>query len=391
MCIDGDNRKRAVILTWCYDFGNVNFGQVMQGYALYRICEMQGIDTKVLRYRRLTQDEMAGIKCPDNMSVDEYEIEYRKSTWNMGKQGERFLVFINDNIPRTNMCYSLQDVKDECRDADYIIVGSDQLWNPNYFDEVFCPNYAGEKQVIFSYATGGISVNNPLSERVISEIARRISSFSAVSVRERISAEILSKYTCKNIETVLDPTFVLPIEEWDKVANDRLVDNRYMLCVCYGDVRVQKHILNEVKSKYDLNIVYIVKMDGYYGDFYLDEGMKILCDAGPKEIISLIKYADVVCTDSFHGFVFSVKYGRQVYLLDRPNVPISDASPTRLDDVCERLGIGNRWLHAKKNLCKIGDIDYQKVNEKLEEEIDLSLKYISGVIKSYCDRDLSNQ
>lgn len=46
-------------------------------------------------------------------------------------------------------------------------------------------------------------------------------------------------------------------------------------------------------------------------------GDQVLCDVGPEDWINLIKNAEFVATDSFHGCVFSILYHRQFCVFKR--------------------------------------------------------------------------
>ena len=54
----------------------------------------------------------------------------------------------------------------------------------------------------------------------------------------------------------------------------------------------------------------IVKCDFNFGDIQYFE-------AGPKEFLNLITNAEMVCTDSFHGTVFSILNHKKFLVLNR--------------------------------------------------------------------------
>ena len=345
--------EETILLTWCYDFGCPNWGQVMQCYALYRFCEENGQRVKVIRYRRLDEDECYEDMPRTEESRDEYENRRKKKIGICGKQDRKFSDFISNNVRRTPLCYNESEVKRVCKKAGKIVIGSDQLWNPAWFDSVFCPDYKQEGQTLFSYATSGISALDSQTQAIIRRISERISSFDYVSVREKMSADILSQFTNKKIEVVLDPTFLISKNEWKTIASKDKRKGEYVLCFCYGEIQYQKHILKGICSKHGIDSIYIVKMNGYFHEVFLEKNMKLIEEAGPQEILTLISSASIVCTDSFHGFAFSIIFGKTFYLLERTNVARQDASPERINEVCRKLGIGNRWVSAKKEDKKV--------------------------------------
>ena len=48
---------KAAILTWCYNNGSVNYGQILQCYAMQVIVQRLGYDVKVVKYRKKDPDE----------------------------------------------------------------------------------------------------------------------------------------------------------------------------------------------------------------------------------------------------------------------------------------------------------------------------------------------
>ena len=368
--------KETIVLTWCYDFGCVNWGQVMQCYALYKYCKTYGQTVKVIRYRKLDEDECYE-KIADREALrDAYELKRKKLTGIYSKQEQAFKDFIDSNINRTTLCYTEEEVNKVCETADNIVVGSDQLWNPAWFDSVFCPKGKKEGQKLISYATSGLSHVDSSNQQIIKRIAERLSAFDYVSVREEVSADILTAYTDRAVEVVLDPTFLLSRKEWETMVIEEVKDKEYVLCFCYGEIQRYKHILKAISCTHDIDKIVIIKMNGHFYETFLEDNMELYEDGGPQEILALIRDASVVCTDSFHGFVFSVIFEKIFYLLERTNVATEDASPERINEVCRKIGIGNRWVYAKKDICSVDDIDYWKVNNYLRAEIEKGKDYL---------------
>ncbi len=374
--IDNNSKKRVIILTWCYDFGVANFGQVLQCYALFRYCEIHGYDVRVIRYRILETDEDIVVLPPfQSLDREVYEEQHRTAQKN-NRQSDAFRAFIKKYIKRSCMCYTSTEVSEECTSADLIIVGSDQLWNPKWFDPVFCPEIKNNNQILISYATGGISDATSKNENILKVITDRIQKFNAVSVREEICRKIIGKYTDKVVKVVCDPTFLISSEMWDKIAQSRIVDGKYILCLCYGNVQYQKHLLKEIAKLHGIEKICIIKANDYYKKMYIEKNMKLIENIGPSEFISLIKYANVICTDSYHCFTISLIYEKEFYLLERPDISREDASPDRMNEVCKKLGIANRWVSSKKDLINVERIDYSPIAKKMDKFIMEGEKYL---------------
>jgi len=118
------------------------------------------------------------------------------------------------------------------------------------------------------------------------------------------------------VEWVLDPTLLLSASDWDEICSPRQIDEPYMFCYFLGDNKRNRRVAESVAKRKGLKIVTLPHLVGYnfadkkFGDIQL-------WDVGPKEFISLIKYADFVLTDSFHGSVFSNIYRRPFAAFER--------------------------------------------------------------------------
>ena len=111
-------------------------------------------------------------------------------------------------------------------------------------------------------------------------------------------------------------------------------------------------------------IVY-VKMAYYEEKFNELDNMIGLNDVGPGEFISLVKGAVAVCTDSYHSFVMSIIYHKVFYLMNRANVPLNEVSNERWDSVMEKLEIEKRYSNSRREIMNLAQIDYEKVEERL--------------------------
>ena len=376
------NDKKIIIFTWCH-YGHANFGQILQCYALEHVCEDLGFDVQVLRYRKLYENESIDNIPDDKTEYDKYEKNLFLSQFVDASEEyyDIFEDFIEKNIRRTRHCHNQQQILGICNNMDIIIVGSDQLWNPALFDEVYLPDYLGKDKRLISYATSGISSEKGKYKTIIKKIADSLRAFKYVSVREQISREILSKYIDRKISVVVDPTLLLTNREWDCIASPRLIDEEYFLCFCYGGFQPHKHLIKELKKKYmNIEKICLVQIDGVCDNPNLMDNMIVYKNASPCDFLSLIKYSSVVCTDSFHAYAFSLIYQKDVYLLSLAYTPEDFISSERINNISNILGIESRWLRSKKDLKKIKQINYEDINIKLQKEIEYSKTYLVNAL-----------
>lgn len=119
-----------------------------------------------------------------------------------------------------------------------------------------------------------------------------------VSVREHAGVKIVKELTGIDVPVLVDPTLLLTKAEWDEVTErpEWYKDEKFILLYFLGDLPdiVKKEIQN-ISNKYKLAIIDL--MDNGNIDFY---------SASPGEFLYLIQNCSLICTDSFHGTVFSI-------------------------------------------------------------------------------------
>lgn len=108
--------KKAGIITL---FGEYNFGNRLQNYAVQEVLKKFNLDVKTIKYLGLNDD------------VARSETEKDISRLNKFKKFNENIVFADEAI------YKELDVrKDFHEDFDYFVIGSDQIWNFT-FNKIF--------------------------------------------------------------------------------------------------------------------------------------------------------------------------------------------------------------------------------------------------------------
>lgn len=202
-------------------------------------------------------------------------------------------------------------------------------------------------------------------------------SFDAISVREASAKALLEKAEVKvSIKIVLDPTMLLSTEEWNQVCSERMIKEKYVLLYSFSNCLFQ----NELKDFYTslgYQIIFIPYVKQKYNKFDGISPLRPMWNVGPAEFLSLIRYADVVVTDSFHGAVFSIMYNRTFYVFNRDNVKAKTSKNVRLCDLLNLYGLSDRMIENVENLKKLNDnINYVSINQKRMMFADESIKWL---------------
>lgn len=363
--------NKAAILTWCYN-GEINYGQILQCYAMQKLVRRFGYEPKVIRYRKQEEKRyLIGSGKAERLD-DWYELWYRlaKVEHKIDIRILRFIGFIKNNISLSKQCYTKEQVEEECKDCKVLFCGSDQIWNPLVFDDVFFLNFGSKTQKRVAFAPSGIWKENMQTEEFYEKIKEYIERFQVVSVREDESADIFKKYIKQKIQVVADPTLLLAKKEWNDVSSIQNIKEPYIFCYFLGRFRPYKTLLKKIMKSCHVNKIFFTTPGIYSEENELnrDEFFCAKNHAGPAEFLALIRDAQAVCTDSYHGLIFSVIYEKQFYIFER-NTPYRHpgANMARQESVLRRVGIfSQRRIRCIRDLEKIEFIDYKKVDlEKL--------------------------
>lgn len=255
---------------------------------------------------------------------------------------------------------------------DYFVVGSDQVWNPNFnrLSKIDLLEFAdNSKKISFSASIG---VNN-INEDYEKLFKNNIPKFKKISVREEKAKEILSKYVEEeSIEVLVDPTMLLDSKEWKKVSKkpkqfDKLKNKKYILNYFLGELTSDnKKIIEKFAKENDCEIINILdKNDSFY-------------KTGPSEFLYLEENAFLICTDSFHSSVFSILFNRPFLIFERKDKFLSMNS--RLDTLLSKFDLENRKFLKKEITSKDLKYDYTNAYKILEKERKKSEEFLKKAL-----------
>lgn len=250
--------------------------------------------------------------------------------------------------------------------ADVYISGSDMLWssklNRGHSEKQFYLNYApeGKPRIAFSASIGEESL--PQSE--IDFIKPLLERYSAISMRENSGVDLVRSMGL-GATKVLDPTLMLTSDEWRSLAEDRLLEEKYMFVYflhdhvdelaaarVYADnsgLRMVRLAFNPRKKPSDDIIVYMPSVE---------------------RCISLFANAEVVVTDSFHGTCFSLSFNREFYVTRPPRFM------ARLTDILEMADATNRVFEGRTIPLNYKKIDFEKFNSELASARHESISFL---------------
>lgn len=372
-------------------YNSTNYGGVLQSYALVDILNSLGVNAYQICYQRVNiaskgrflkifnpvklcrfvKGKICNIKNRRNL-----EIVNNVAT----KRVKPFSLFVNANVPKTDKSYNQNTIKETLSDTDIFITGSDQVWNVNYYDEIYRLDFVPQTKYKFSYAAGVSSGELTKKQRNIFQ--KSLSTYDSISVREREAVNVLQPLTDKKVEWVLDPTLLLSREKWDNVCANRKIDEAYIFCYFLGSLSIDNNKIIEFAHKRGLKVVMMPYLTGTGCDDS-DFGDYKIYDAAPQDFISLIKYAEYVFTDSFHATVFSHIYKKNFFVFNRAGLKsMNDRiySLTSLFDTQDRF-CDTKERESLEYIESLPPIDYNRPFLKFEEMKEKSIDFLKENLK----------
>ncbi len=361
--------------------GNHNYGGMLQAFALNKKITDLGHDAYTLNYEYggnplyptlLSRCKQYSLLQIANKLLEVWTSKKYLIADKLKKRHELFNKFSLDNIKQTER---YADYEKLGADFEALVVGSDQVWNPNMMRKPLILDITTDARKISYAASIG---RDALSEYERKYMFPLIKKFDAVGVREESLRKILLSGNI-NATTVLDPTLLLEKEEWNNVCSGRLIKEPYVFIYSFSDCHIKKEIQNYWKAK-GVKVVYIPYAKQSYNRFDCKNDMIPIFDAGPAEFLSLIKYAEHVYTDSFHGTVFSILFEKQFSVYERSRKKSKVSMNSRIYDVLDCFSLNDRLIKTDY-MDEDVKIDYNKVTDILKFKRDESVNWLKKALE----------
>ena len=359
-----------------------NFGSVLQTYALQEFCKNIAkesnceIEYDVINLRLDIQKELYAVyrknKNITNVVRNILTSPYKKE---IEEKNKRFENFINEKLNITREYNTLEDLQKEKLNYDYLISGSDQIWNtiaPDFTWAYYLPfDNTKSKKISYAASFGSIGINNNDRDRIIKLLA----DYDFLSVREEENQKILQNELNKQVELNVDPTMLLTKKEWKNLIGES--KNKLGKYILFYTLYPKKEVIELAKriSKI-LKLPIVVTKFNNQKDYFNNFIKKY--NSGPIEFLQLIDNAELVISSSFHGNIFSI-------LLEKPFFSIKNGKKDlRLETLLKRMELNDRIVTEEniedrcKNAYKIS-FDFSK--RILEEERIKSREYLSKALE----------
>lgn len=360
-----------------------NYGTMLQALALQEKVEQLGYQAELIDFKQdnsLSRYEMLKLRIKRMPVYIKERKKYRAladSREKIKEKNELFEQFYKTYLHVGKKKYTTtQQLMENPPVYDGYVVGSDQTWNPfvaNSPEAFFLP-FVENKSKKGSYGPS-LAVKS-LSDEKEKEYRKKLSNFSFLSCREQDGAQLLSRITRKEVKCVLDPTLLLSAKEWGKYCEFEIPKEPYILVYFLGEKSEHRRAVEKIQ---ELTNWKIISLPAAYLEMENNDYKKVW--GGPKEFLSLIRGAALICTDSFHGTMFSINFQRNFFSFCKSSDSEESSENSRLYSALNIFGLSNRIIHNMDNLTAEDiSIDYKNVIPILEEQRRDSIEYLENML-----------
>lgn len=252
--------------------------------------------------------------------------------------------------------------------ADAYIVGSDQVWGWFSNENLLHFGPRNIKRIAFAPSFGGRPPRNDAQWDLLS---KHLKQFDLVTVREPEGIEYCKKAGYTKAYHIPDPTLLLNVSSYEPFCeNCKKREKKYILLYLLGNyTNINLKEIYQFAQKRDLDVIYVESQGRI--DEYEKEYPTI------PEWLTLVKNAEYVFTNSFHGTAFSVIFHKK--FLTFPLIGIFERMNHRVYSILEKYHLNSRIYDGDINIIS-NNIDYTEVENIREKDYSLVLNLMQATL-----------
>lgn len=359
----------------------VNYGSYLQAYALKNTLEELGHQVEFVDY--MVEPPLAGNSNLEHTSPKKRNLlnktinflwENRSSKSRKQRRYHRFLMNLGIDFREKYLKeLGITEKRNYHAREDVIVIGSDEVFNclqsnpdVGYSRELFGKNANADKIVTYAASFGTTTVEKLEQYGIKEEIAELLAGISSISVRDKNSVSVVKKLIGREPAYHVDPVFLCQFE--GRIPDSVPIDN-YMIVYGYQDRITEEEaaVINGFARKEKKQIITIGQRQRLEWEHI---------QPSPFEVLAYFQHADYIVTDTFHGSVFSMKYGKKFAVLVRKE------NQQKLTDLIGRFGVESRIVEKICDLPAIvkAEYDVMSVQEQIKKERADSIAYLKHVV-----------
>lgn len=252
-------------------------------------------------------------------------------------------------------------------EADLLIVGSDQIWNPDitcglrsaYFGAF--ENSGLRKTIAYGASLGGAS----LPKEAEPEFSELLASVHDVSMREKSSAEYVGVLSGREVAHVVDPVFLLNGKEWSMIAT-KPEEIDFILYYETERCDPMRQAAARLAQKEGLKVIALSASTSDWEDWPFQG----IWAVGPAQFLGYVSAAKYVFTNSFHGLAFCILFHKQFCAYNHSTVG------TRIESLLASVDLTDRMAMGEYKPDILEETDWTEVERLLQVQRERSVEFL---------------
>lgn len=351
----------------------LNYGAVLQALALKDVCEDLGYEVHIINYLKDTPEQNVGplraFAVAKNKKTAAFKLVRSLMSYSSDIKRQRaFARFRKEYLDESVVCTSAAEVA--ALGYDCYVSGSDQIWNYNITGGVFDPVYFGQIPVdarCVVYAGSAQDTPFPLDKEL--EFRAMLEGASCpISIRENKLASYVGRLTATQYSVVLDPTLLAGRDFIDKLPQTKKTSDSYILIYQIDSNPATDVSVKNLEKRFGCKVYTMTTPR--LGSVHGRKG-----EAGPEIFLTLLRNADFLVTNSFHGIALSLLLEKNFYVYDNGGVM------TRIDSLLSAVGLNDRKIKMVADIDPEKKISYEPVQEILASMRESSRKFLIDALE----------
>ncbi len=345
----------------------MNYGGILQNWALQQALKGLGHDPITIdAYERYSTPHYL-YNCMRTLWA-----RMKGQKWKMPKRYHGSLrkpmtgEFVEQHIAKTHVMWHYKRSVVRRYRLDAMVVGSDQVWrakyNGDHIEDMYLKFVEGLPLRRVAYAASfGVDKWEYTPEQT-EACARLAKQMDAISVREASGIALCRDNLGVEACCVLDPTLLCDARDYEALIGDEALQadpEPYLAVYCLDVTPAKKVFFEQLAEERGLTVRYF--SGGWFAEVTVHQWLLML------------RQASMVVTDSFHGTVFSILFGKEFFTLANPS-----RGNTRISGLLGLLDLEDRLLSDTKPVEPAdSSIDWQDVRARLDEQRRVSLDFLA--------------
>ena len=351
----------------------VNYGAVLQCYALQTVLNQMGVENEVVDYRCSFIEKRYALKPSVSPIHVKHFLAEVKTMPKRKAARNAFDLFLTNNIALSRIYYK-ENIESCCERYKGIITGSDQVWNLSITgeDTTYALDFVNGKTRKLSYAAsiGPKSIRKDYENKLL----QCLQSYDILSVREPAAVDTVSRMADKLVHVDVDPTILPDISVWNVLAHRSEMKEKdfiFMYIMQPSDVLYDTAVALAKQNNLKIFTISMVNDKRKIG--------KDMQGASIEDFLWMVKNASYIITNSFHGIMFALRFHKQFYWAYQQG---SHMSNSRFDMLVEQYGIDKRCCRDNESYKECSFLDFDDIEQIMfhqrEQSIANLLRYILG-------------